>query len=57
MRCAVLESLVPFCAAISLLLTEEDLERQFDQEQLVFSTRRSAKHDERASYEDMVRDV
>jgi hypothetical protein len=39
------------------LLTEEDMERQFDQEQLVFSTHGSAKHNERASYEDMVRDV
>jgi hypothetical protein len=48
---------VPFSAAISLLLTEEDMERQFDQEQLVFSTHGSAKHNERASYEDMVRDV
>ena len=55
MRCAISVAYVPNSAAASLILTEEDVERQFAQ--FVIFARRSAKHDERPSCEDMVQEA
>jgi hypothetical protein len=56
-RCIILVSRVPVCAASSQMLTKENLEGQVVQGRFAFSARRSAKHDEHASYEDMVREA